>query len=290
MGPLFVDTLNTVTINWRLVTPPAPRVALVTGTASGLGKAAVERLQADGWRVAGLDLTGATGDWVGDVDVTSVEQVTGAVETVVRELGGLDALVHCAGVFRNDLLPVHVIDDATWEGTLRVNLTGSFNVARAALPHLVARQGVVVLVASTAADHVQPGGAAYAASKAGVRSLARSIALEYGSLGVRAISVSPGYMRTGMTEKLLSRPDILAAVEESLPLGRVSDPSEVANAIAFVVGDQSGFLTGEDITVDGGGGLMAYVGAGDVARMWERQARRGDAGPSRAPATQNPAS
>lgn len=252
----------------------ASRRAVVTGTASGLGRALAVHLRAEGWRVAGLDRAGATGDLTYDVDVTDVAAVTAAVGTAAAELGGIDALASCAGVFPNTLAPVHMLDHDVWDLTLGVNLTGSFNVARAALPHLIESKGAIVLVSSTAAEHSQPGGAAYAASKAGVRALARSIALEYAPLGVRACSVSPGYMQTAMTAKVLSRDDIRAGVEASIPLGRVSNPAEVAEVIAFLLGTRASFLTGEDVTVDGGGGLMAYVAPGDVAGMWSRQERR----------------
>lgn len=253
---------------------PEAKTAIVTGAASGLGRAIVARLQSQGWRVAGIDRGGAVGDITSEVDVTDIEQIETAVEAIAATFGRVDGLAHCAGVFRNQLLPVHLIGDDTWTETIGTNLTGSFNVARATLPHLMASRGALVLISSTAADHSQPGGAAYAASKAGVRALVRSIALEYAGHGVRACSVSPGYMRTGMTAKVLARADILKSIEASVPLGRVSDPAEVANVAAFLLSDEASFLTGEDVTVDGGGGLMAYVGNSEVAGMWSRQERR----------------
>ena len=255
------------------MTSSSNRHALVTGTASGLGRALAGHLRDAGWRVTGLDRANATGDLPFDVDVTDVAAVDSAVASAVAEFGAIDAVASCAGVFINSLSPVHAIDDETWATTIGVNLTGSFNVARATLPHLVESKGSIVMVASTAADHSQPGGSAYAASKAGVRALVRSIALEYAIHGVRACSVSPGYMQTGMTAKVLSREDILAEVKASLPLGRVSDPLEVAKTIAFLMGPDASFLTGEDVTVDGGGGLMAYVEPGHVASMWSRHER-----------------
>lgn len=249
-------------------------VALVTGSGSGLGRALVTVLTENGWRVAGLDRAGATGDLTFDVDVTDRQAVAAAVSRTAEELGGIEALVTCAGVFPNASSPVHAIDDSAWDLTIGVNLTGSFVTSRAVLPHLIESKGTAVLVSSTAADHSQPGGAAYAASKAGVRALARSIALEYATHGVRACSVSPGYMETGMTAAMLSRDDILAEVTAGIPLGRVSDAGEVARTIAFLVGPDAQFLTGENITVDGGGGLMAYAGRNDVARMWSRLERQ----------------
>lgn len=253
---------------------PASRHAVVTGTASGLGQALTTRLREDGWRVAGLDRSGASGDLPFDVDVTDPAAVEAAVSAAAAEFGSIDAVANCAGVFVNSLAPVHALPDDVWASTLAVNLTGSFTVAKAALPHLMQSKGALLLVSSTAAEHSQPGGAAYAASKAGVRALARSIALEYGLHGVRACSVSPGYMRTGMTAKVLDRDDLRAGVEASLPLGRVSDPSEVAEIMSFLLGPGASFLTGEDVTVDGGGGLMAYVEPDHVTSMWSRFERR----------------
>ena len=259
------------------MTTTSVRTALVTGAASGLGQALVTRLKDDGWRVAGFDVQSPSEHVSHSVDVTDPAALTRAVDEVVAGFGGIDAVASCAGVFRNALTPVHALDDAAWATPLNVNLTGSFNVARATLTHLISRNGVIVFVASTAADHPQPGGVAYAASKAGVRALARSVSLEYARRGVRACSVSPGYMRTGMTEKVLSRDDIRAAIEKSIPAGRVADPAEVAGVIAFLFGADASFLTGQDITVDGGGALTAYTGTDDVARMWSRFEQRGGA-------------
>lgn len=255
----------------------SPRVALVTGSGSGLGKAVAAALQAQEWQVAGLDITDSVADLPLTVDVTDPPAVRRAVATTIERFGRLDAVAHCAGVFRNTLTPVHELDDDAWSTTLGVNLTGSFNVARATLPALVESHGTMVLVASTAARHPQPGGAAYAASKAGVRALAQGIALEYAPLGVRTCSVSPGYMETGMTAKVLSREHIRSAIEASIPLGHIADPAEVADVIAFLLGDGARFVTGQDVMVDGGGALTAYVGTGDVANMWERhRTRAGD--------------
>jgi 3-oxoacyl-[acyl-carrier protein] reductase len=260
-----------------MVSERTTHTALVTGAGSGLGRATAAALQAAGWQVAGVDLSSSDTDLPLNVDVTDAAAVRSAVAETIDAFGRLDGVAHCAGVFRNTLTPVHDLDDDTWNTTIGVNLTGSFIIARAVLPALVASRGSLVLVASTSARHPQPGGVAYAASKAGVRALVEGIALEYAPLGVRACSVSPGYMETGMTAKVLSRDDLRAAIEATIPIGHIADPAEVAEVVTFLLGDGARFLTGQDVMVDGGRALTAYSTTTDVEHMWARHdARAGD--------------
>lgn len=248
----------------------APRTAVVTGAASGLGAAVSDRLQADGYRVAGLDLNDSDVDIPIIVDVQDPSAVTEAVASAASHLGGIDAVAHCAGVVRNNLTPVHKYDEEEWHRTININLTGSFNVARAVLPYLIEARGALVLIASSSASHPQVGSVAYSASKAGVKSLAASIALEYAPLGIRACSVSPGYMETGMTERLLGHQNLRSRIEASIPVGRIADSAEVAEVVAFLLGHTAKFMTGQDVVVDGGSSITAYSFPEDVERMWKK--------------------
>lgn len=250
------------------------RVAFVTGAASGLGAAVSGLFTREGWLVAGLDRDrGVHASLALQADVTDRDAVSGAVARAATELGRIDALVSCAGVNRNTLSPFHAVREEDWDHVIAVNLTGAFLVARAVLPHLMIRGGGVVFVASVSAGAPQPGGTAYAASKAGVVALARSVALEYASHGVWANAVSPGYMDTAMAAPALSRPGLRQAIEAAIPAGDVASPSAVARVVVDLCRDGSRHLTGQDIVVDGGEGLTAFVHPGEVDRMWQRQLR-----------------
>lgn len=203
-------------------------------------------------------------------DVTNADELRGAVGHLVSALGGLGAVAACAGVSGNTLAPVHLLAPADWDSTVAVNMTGSFHLLQAVLPHLLAAGGSIVLAASVAAHYPQPGGAAYSASKAGLTALARAVALEYAGHGVRCNCVLPGYLRTAMTEALLSRDDRRARIEAAIPAGRVAAPAEAADVIAFLLGRQASYVTGQEIVIDGGASLTSFTDQQDVPRMWRR--------------------
>lgn len=217
--------------------------------------------------MAGLDrrLDGIDADLAIEADVTEEPVVTEAVEQAVRVLGGLDGVAHCAGIAAKGRRPLHTVSLEDWDRMIRVNLTGSFVVARAALPHLTRRGGAVVLVASVNARWPQPGGAAYAAAKAGVVALARAIALDYGSAGVRANAVSPGWIDTPMASAVLGLPPVRRQIEASIPLGRVSAPADVAELVGFLLSGASRQVTGAEIILDGGQSLVPFTEGGELA-------------------------
>ncbi len=253
------------------------RRAIVTGAASGLGRACVRALRERSFAVAALDVRAADveAEHVGICDVSDVDAAATAVGEALAALGGLDAAAHCAGVFPDQVVPLHAVEPRTWERTIAVNLTGAYAVARAVLPALAKTRGALVLTASVAADQPQPGAAVYAASKAGVAALARATAIEYAQLGVRVNAVSPGWMDTAMAAPVLERAALRERIERAVPVGRVAAPEEVAATIAWLLSEDSTYVTGQDIVVDGGLAVSAYVGDGDVAATWARPRAEG---------------
>jgi 3-oxoacyl-[acyl-carrier protein] reductase len=252
--------------------PETSRAALVTGAASGLGLAVARRLAGDGWRVAGVDLREAAPESCElalGADVTREDQVTRAVEAACERFGRLDAVAACAGINAREFALAHRLAVADWQRLLDVNLNGAYITARAVLPHLSDSGGSLVLVSSVSAHHALPGAAHYSAGKAGVEAPARSLALEYAPAGVRVNSVAPGYMDTAMAAPVLSRPEVRARLEASIPLGRIAAPEDVAAVVVWLLSADAGYITGQDLTVDGGLGLTTYSSPGLVKRLWD---------------------
>ncbi|ABS02944.1 GolD/DthD family dehydrogenase [Kineococcus radiotolerans] len=228
-----------------------PRVALVTGGAGGIGAAVVAALEAEGTRVAVLDRTETSlGELQVGADTTDPAQVRAAVDEVVARAGRLDVLVNCAGVAT--IAPALEIDLAGWERTVAVNLTGAFVVAQTVARHLAAHGGGrIVTIASQAATVGLAGHVAYAASKAGLLGMTRTLALEWGPLGITVNTVSPTVVLTPLARPNWENP-AGEALRAQIPVGRFAEPEEVAAAVVFLTGPGAAMVNGHDLVVDGG--------------------------------------
>ena len=238
------------------------QIVLVTGAASGIGRATVARLAASGAAVALVDrdaerLAGAVPAGARAIsivaDVARESDVRDAVTRAVEELGGLGGLVTAAGIFDPaERRPVAEVELGTFVRTVAVNLTGTFLAVKYALPHLAARGGAIVTIASTAALRAHGFGAGYTASKGGVVALTRLVAAQYAGQGVRANCVCPGLTETGMTEQVLRDPEYRARVSRAIPLGRVARADDIAAVVCHLLGDDAAYVTGQVIAADGG--------------------------------------
>jgi len=240
------------------------RAVLVTGAASGIGRAVAERLAGEGARLFAVDVQAealaglATAMRAERVevatrrcDVSSEADVDGAVAECVARFGRLDVLVNVAAILRADRL--HELRTTDWERVLAVNLTGTFFMCRAALPHLIASRGNIVNVASTAATHGQPYSGAYAASKGGVLALTKSIAIDYVKQGVRANAVLPCDIATPMFSqfRMPEGGDWKLVKRVMAPKGSGA-PADVAGVVAMLASDDGAHVTGAEVRVDGG--------------------------------------
>jgi NAD(P)-dependent dehydrogenase (short-subunit alcohol dehydrogenase family) len=239
---------------------------LITGGGSGMGQATVLRILREAGTVVAVDVNekglaetarrateeGTAGRLTTiEADVSSEGAVATMVDDAADALGGIDVLINAAGILRS--AHTHECSLDLWNQVIGVNLTGTFLVTRAALPHLLDGGGAIVNFASTSAFHAHPYMAAYSASKAGVEAFTRTIALEYCKRGVRAVCVAPGGVATPLVLEIDLPEDADGSFFRRLmPNGRgFADPSEVAGMVAALASDDGSFVNGTTLLIDG---------------------------------------
>ena len=239
----------------------AGQVALVTGASRGIGRAIAMALAGQGMKVVGTATTQAGAASISEalapfagsrglcLNVNDVAGVDAAIDSIVKELGGLHVVVNNAGITR-DTLSMRMKDD-DWDAVLDTNLKAVFRVSRAAIrPMMKQRYGRIVNITSVVGASGNAGQANYAAAKAGVAGMTRSLARELGSRGITVNCVAPGFIETDMT-KALSEAQT-AALMAQIPLGRLGHAADIAHAVAFLASPNAGYITGTELHVNGG--------------------------------------
>jgi NAD(P)-dependent dehydrogenase (short-subunit alcohol dehydrogenase family) len=245
----------------------AGKSVLVTGAARGIGAAIAEAVVDEGGAVALLDIDPAGADTAARLadhgaahffacDVRSLEAVEQAVAGAQQALGGLDGLVNNAGV--NAYFDAVAMTEDEWDSVFAVDLKSAWMLAKATLPSLIERRGAIVNISSIQARLTLRGFFPYAAAKAGLEGLTRSLALDYAAVGVRVNAVAPGYTETHLVREWLGLQDdpaaTLKSVLQNIPLGRMAEPREIGTVVAFLLSDRASAITGATLAVDCGTG------------------------------------
>jgi 3-oxoacyl-[acyl-carrier protein] reductase len=248
----------------RIMAKLQDRVAIVTGGSRGIGRAIVKALAAEGAKVALVyrgskeaadatvrEVTQAGGTAVAyQVDVTDPAAAQQCAEAVEKQWGPVNILVNNAGIIHDDLFVR--LEPGDWNKVLATNLGGTYNFCRAvAYGMMRQRRGRIINVSSVAADHVNMGQTNYAASKGAINSFTRALAVELASRGVTVNAVAPGFIETDMSAAVRNKAGDLIE-KKYIPMKRIGKPEEIAAVVAFLAGDEAGYITGQVLTVDGG--------------------------------------
>ena len=239
----------------------AVRIALVTGASRGIGAAIAQELAARGYRVIGTATTEAGAEKISAalaahagcrgaaLDVNDAAAAEALIEAIVKEHGALHVLVNNAGITRDQL--VMRMKDDDWDAVLDTNLKAVFRMSRAVMrPMMKQRQGRIINITSVVGASGNPGQANYAAAKAGVAGMTRALARELGSRGVTVNCVAPGFIATDMTAALGDEQQ--KVLTGQIPLGRLGAPADIAAAVAYLASPEAGYVTGQELHVNGG--------------------------------------
>lgn len=241
------------------------KIAVVTGAGAGIGRAIVREFARAGASLVCSDLNGETADAAARevvanggeaigiaADVADLASVQNLAAQTLSHFGRADIVVNNAGIL-DGFTPLGEVSDALWDRILAVNLTGSFYVSRAFLPAMLEQgSGNFINIASMAGVIAQAGGLAYTVSKHGVIGLTRQVAAEYGQRGIRANAICPGAIDTNLTNSFMENAPEVRAIAESVPVGRLGKPEEIASLAGYLASDSSAFVQGAAMLIDGG--------------------------------------
>lgn len=234
-------------------------IALVTGASRGIGKAIATKLAAEGATVIGTATSeggaASIGEYLGAqgtgmvLDVTNADSVSEVLGAIEEQYGPISILINNAGITRDNLMMRLKDDD--WDAIINTNLTSVFKISKACLRNMMkARKGRIITIGSVVGSTGNPGQANYAAAKAGLIGFSKSLAREVGSRGITVNTVAPGFIDTDMTRALSD--EQRDALKGQIPLSRLGDPDDIANAVAFLASPSASYITGETLHVNGG--------------------------------------
>jgi len=243
-----------------------PKVIIVSGGAGGIGAAVATRLASEGALVViadlNLELAEATAARIGDsratgvaCDITNPDQCALLAQSAIQKFGRIDGLVNCAGVSKpHDSLTLPPTD---WARMVNVQLNGAFYFVQACAKHMSETGGAIVFITSANAEAAFPRRAAYCCAKAGVAMLTKVLAIEWAEKNIRVNAVGPAYVATEMTQRNIAAGNVNEAqIKARIPLGRLAQPADVADAVSFLLSEKASFITGQSLYVDGG--WLAY--------------------------------